>query len=199
MRSPVRSGLGRWYFYVPETYLTLFSYCCWFLNCLTKSCIGGGGGEGVSRTKWIHFFPMGEGEGGPLEWGTHWKGWALKLRLFLALKWQRAKLIHKTQTPANPPSARLCLRASILVGSSYLPPPSHPWVTRRGEKWREGDSHHLQHSHVTSLPSYLGWGDGQQQQQQFFYPHPSTQSAHSVPLPLPPYCTKCSILVWRGE
>ncbi len=103
------------------------------------------------------------------------------------------------QTPANPPSARLCLRASILVGSLYLPPPSPPWVTRRGEKWREGDSHHLQHSLVTSLPSYLGRGDGQQQQQQFFHPHPSTQSAHSIPLPLPPYCTKCSILVWRGE
>jgi hypothetical protein len=30
------------------------------------------------------------------------------------------------QTPANPPSERLCLRAAILVGSLYLPLPSPP-------------------------------------------------------------------------
>ncbi len=67
-------------FYVPEAYLTHFSYRCWFLNC-SVLCNGRyGWGDEVNLlchakhpppsptgTKWIHIVPLGETE-------DHWKG-----------------------------------------------------------------------------------------------------------------------------
>ncbi len=88
---------------------------------------------------------------------------------------------------------------TVLVGRSSLPLP--PWVTRRGAVWRGKSSHRLQHDHVTPPPTYLGPGEGdgqQQQQQQYFNPRPSASPASSIPLLLPPYCTRCSVHVWRG-
>ncbi len=76
--------------------------------------------------------------------------------------------------------ARGCVSGLLYWLAVRISPSHPPWVTRRGEKWREGDSNHLQHGHVTSPPSYLGWGDGQQQQQQFFHTLPCIQTAHSI-------------------
>jgi hypothetical protein len=102
--------------------------------------------------------------------------------------------------PSNLPSDRLLLRVSYSPGWQVISPPP-PWVTRRGAVWRGKASHSLQHGHVTPLPSYLGPGEGdgqQQQQQQYFNPLPSASPASSIPLLLPPYCTRCSVHVWRG-
>ncbi len=52
-----------------------------------------------------------------------WKSLCRKLQI----RWDSdPSQTNPPQTPANPPSERLCLRAAILVGSLYLPLPSPP-------------------------------------------------------------------------
>ncbi len=110
------------------------------------------------------------------------------------------KCIH--QLPARLLSRRLCLRVSYSHGGSLTPSQPPPGWPEGGELWREKVSNHaLQFSHATPCPIYLGWWEGgrmqQVRQQQYFHPCPTTTPASSMPLPLPPYCIRCSAHVWR--
>ena len=113
------------------------------------------------------------------------------------------------QYPANLPSTqptflvRGCVFGQLKSWWKFGPPP--PLGDQRGGVWRENvTNHHLQCGHVSPPPHYLGRGEGcgqqqdTQQQRQYCHPRPSTHPVRSRPLPLPPYCIKCSVLVWRG-
>jgi hypothetical protein len=86
----------------------------------------------------------------------HWKGWALKLRIFWALKWQRAKRVpfgQKKSRFQGPPVERLYYKRPILclVSSKIL---TH-WLSGEGGGGGVNILGDARHSSVLNICKYF--------------------------------------------
>jgi hypothetical protein len=145
---------------------------------------------------------LGTEEGG---WVLRKVGWVLKEGwLGTEEGWLGTLSIQPTFLSPQPTFlVRGCVFGQLKSWWKFGPPP--PLGDQRGGVWQENiTNHHLQCSQVSPPPHYLGRGEGcgqqqdTQQQHQYCHPRPSTHLVRSMPLLLPPYCIKCSVLVWRG-